>query len=303
MSDKRTYQSRARSALGLLWRSLVVALGYTLAVMIGGMTTQALSLPTPSLAAGMDQAQIMLALVLSGLLISLCLGPLSARLTVPTSQRAGLLLAVLFILNALINVIEALFFTTMPVAEQVTGLLTSAVGHIGLALLLAVLFRPPSVERGLLTALREILGHRKWTSWAWRIVLAGVLYVPIYLFIGALISPIVLPYYQELGLGLTVPGFEVILILEVFRGLLYVLVLFPLVAVLRGSRWSVAFWIVLTLAVLGSWQPMLQASWWPLTLRLTHGLEITADSIVHGLIIVWLLRTPAASKRPEPDNA
>ena len=91
--------------------------------------------------------------------------------------------------------------------------------------------------------------------------------------------------------------------LEVFRGLLYVLVLFPLVAVLRGSRWSVAFWIVLTLAVLGSWQPMLQAGWWPLTVRLTHGLEITADSIVHGLIIVWLLRTPAASKRPEPDKA
>jgi hypothetical protein len=88
--------------------------------------------------------------------------------------------------------------------------------------------------------------------------------------------------------------------LAVFRGLLYVLTLFPLVAVLRGSRRSVAFWVILTLAVLAAWAPLLSVTWWPVTLRLAHGLEITADSIVHGLIIVWLLWRPAASGRAEP---
>jgi len=303
MPDKSTHQPSVRSVLGLLVRSLVVGLGYTVAVMIGGMITQVLGLPTPSLAAGVDQTQMLVGIFLSGVLIGLTLGPLTRRLTLPMAQRAGLLFVVLFILNALINVIEALFFTTIPATEQLTGLVTSAVGHAGLALLLAVLFRPPSVERGLLTALRQTLSQRPWTSWAWRFFLAGFLYVPIYLFFGIIISPIVLPYYQDLGMGLTVPGFEVMVPLEVFRGLLYVLTLFPLIAVLRASRWRVALLIVLTLCVLGSWQPMLLVAWWPVTLRLTHGLEITADSIVHGLAIVWLLWTPAAGGPAEPGNS
>jgi hypothetical protein len=299
MSDPQTSESGFRRALGLLWRSLVIGLGYTVAVMIGGMITQALSLPTPSLTGVVDQGMITVAMFLSGVLFGLTLGPLSLRIRVPGGQRAVLLFAVIFVLNALINVIEALFFTTIPVAEQITGLITSAIGHAGLALLLVVLFRPPSVERGLLSALGESLSHRPWTSWTWRFFLAGLLYVPIYLFFGMIIAPIVLPYYQQLGMGLVVPGFEVILPLEVFRGLLYALTLFLLVAALRGGRWSTAFWIVLTLAVLGSWQPMLVAVWWPATLRLTHGLEITADSIVHGLVIAILLWTPVLRSRAQ----
>ncbi len=91
--------------------------------------------------------------------------------------------------------------------------------------------------------------------------------------------------------------------LEVFRGLLYAVTLFLLTATLRGSRSWVAFWIVLSLAVLTSWQPMLQATWWPVTLRLTHGLEITADSIVHGIIVVWLLWAPVADVQSAPGEA
>jgi hypothetical protein len=303
MSDKSSHQSLTRRALGLLWRSLVVGLGYTVAIMIGGMITQVLGLPAPSLPAGVDPTQMLLIMALSGVLVGLTLGPLAKRLTLPMLHRFGVLFLLLFVLNNLINTIEALFFTTMPIVEQITGLVDSGVGHVGLALLLAVLFRPPSVERGFLTALRETLSQRRWISWTWRILVAGVLYVPIYLFFGMLIAPIVTPYYVEMDMGLRVPGFEVMLPLEAFRGLLYVLTLFPLVAVLRGSRWSLAFWIVLTLCVLGSWQPMLSVAWWPVILRVTHGLEITADSVVHGLVIALLLWTPVPGRRVEGDNS
>jgi len=269
--------------------------------MIGGMITQVLGLPTPSLVAEVDQTQMLVGIFLAGVLVGLTLGPLARRLTLPTGQRAVLLFVLLFMVNVVLSFIETLFFTTIPVAEQVTGVVTSGVGHIGLALLLAVLFRPEAVERGLLTALRESLGRRRWTSWTWRFFLAGFLYMPTYLFFGLLVSPIVVPYYDrvDLGLELVIPGFEVMLPLAVFRGLLYVLTLFPLVAVLRGSRRSVAFWIILTLAVLIAWMSYAPIIRWPLTLRLAHGLEITADSIVHGLIIVWLLWTPAAGRLAE----
>ena len=291
MAEKTAYRTYTRNALGILWRSLVVGLGYTLATMMGGMVAQAVGLPIPAMASRMDPTQALLTTFLAGVVIGLTLGPLSTRLPIPTAQRAGLLFVVIFMLNSLISVIEALFFTTVPAAEYRYTLVTSAIGHAGLAVLLALLFRPASVEWGLLAALRETLSQRQWTSWAWRFGLAGVLYVPTYFFFGMLIYPLVRPYYEDptLGLSLAVPGFEVILPLEVGRGLLFVLTVFPLIAVLRRSRRSLAFWLGMTIAVLGAVTPMLQAGWFPLTMRVVHGLEITADSIVHALIIARLL--------------
>jgi len=291
MTERAAHQTRTRSALGVLWRSVAIGLTYTLATMIGGMIAGAVGLPIPSMASRIDPTQAMVTTFLAGTIIGLTLGPLSARLTLPMAQRAGLLFTMIFMLNSLISVIEALFFTTVPFAEYLYGMVTSAVGHAVLATLLAWLFRPAFVEQHLLSALRETLSRRRWTSWAWRFGLAGALYVPVYFFFGMLIYPFVRPYYENptLGLNLAVPGFGVILPLEVGRGLLFVLTVFPLIAVLRRSRRSLALWLGMTIAVLGAVAPMLQASWFPLTMRLVHGLEITADSIAHALIIASLL--------------
>ncbi len=49
------------------------------------------------------------------------------------------------------------------------------------------------------------------------------------------------------------------------------------------------FGIALTILVLGAWTPMIMASFFPPTMRLVHGLELTGDSIGHSIIIVWLL--------------
>ena len=168
-----------------------------------------------------------------------------------------------------------------------------AFGQVAIAILLTLLFRPQQLGPGLLTRLRETLGQRTGVSWALRFGLAALSYLPIYFAFGMIVAPFVLPYYNnpDLGLHLVVPGFGVILPLEIGRGLLYALTLFPLIAVLRGGVWSKAFWVGLTIAVLGSWVPMLQAPGWPLVLRMAHGLEITADAFVQGFVLTWLLAT------------
>jgi hypothetical protein len=291
MAEQVSRQTHVRSPLGFVWRALLVGLGYTLATMIGGIIVQAIGLPVPEIAGRVDPTQALVTTFLVGVVIGLTLGPLASRLTLPTVQRAGLLFVVLFILNSLINTIEGLFFTTIPAGEQLYGLVGAAVGHAGLAVLMALLFRPVSAERGLLTSLRETLNRRRWASWAWRFGLAGFLYLPTYFLFGLLIYPTVRPYYEDpsLGLNLVVPSPEVVLPLEVGRGLLFVLTLFPLIAVLCRPRRSLAFWLGMTIVVLGAVAPMLQATWFPLTMRVVHGLEITADSIVHGILIAWLL--------------
>jgi hypothetical protein len=119
-----------------------------------------------------------------------------------------------------------------------------------------------------------------------------------------IVAPFVLPYYNnpDLGLNLLVPGFGVILPLEIGRGLLYALTLFPLIAVLHGGVGSKAFWVGLTIAVLGSWVPMLQAPGWPLVLRMAHGLEITADAFVQGFVLNWLLAPADLASEDLPQN-
>jgi hypothetical protein len=213
--------------------------------------------------------------------------------------RAWLWLLLLLVLNGLINTIEAFFFTTIPHAQLASSLAILAFGQVAVALLLTLLFRPQQTGPGLLTRLRESLAQKTAVSWAWRFGLAALSYVPIYYLFGMIVAPVVLPYYDnpDLGLNLTVPGIGTILPLEIGRGLLYALTLFPLIAVLRGGYWSRALCVGLIIAVLGSWVPMLQAVFWSPVLRLAHGLEITADAFAQGFVLTWLLTPPDATNQ------
>jgi hypothetical protein len=279
----------------LVGRSLVVGFGFAFALMVGGMTVNLLHLPLPLFGRQPKPFQSVVSSLIAGTLMGLTLGPLGCRLNLPLFGRTCLWFVLLFVLSGLINLIEALFFTTIPLTELVTSFVILAFGQAGAAVLLSLLFRPQQTGRGLLTRSRETLGQRKAVSWAWHFGLAALSYLPIYYMFGMIVAPFVLPYYNnpELGLNLVVPSVGVILPLEIGRGLLYALTLFPLIAVLRGGYWSKALWVGLTISVLGSWVPMLQAVHWTLVLRLAHGLEITADAFVQGFVLTWLLATPS----------
>lgn len=304
MTDNLERSRNIRAAAGIVWRSSVVGAAYVMASLFGGAAAQALRLPGFSIGDPIDPRVYLAAAAVSGVLFGFFLGPLAARLPVRFLERVGVLFVTLFVLNQLTNAIEALFFTTIPAAGWTFSLFVSAVEHAGLAVALASLFRPQSGRRRLPAVLGEFLSRRGWLDWLARFAAASVLFVLVYFFFGMIVAPYVVPFYQNpaLGLRLTIPEINVILPLELGRGLLHALVLFPLIALLQEgnsrSRWGIAFRIASALVVLGSWQPMLSAAIWPVELRLAHGLELTADGMVYGLIIVWLM----AAGRTRPDN-
>jgi hypothetical protein len=271
--------------------------GFAFALMIGGMTINILGLPLPSLGTQPRPFLSLVSSLIAGVLMGLTLGPLGTRLNLSLLGRAGLWCLLLLVLSILINMIEAVFFTTIPRTQLARSSAILSFGHIGVAVLLALLFRPRQTGPGLLTRMRETLSQRRAFSWAWRFGLASLSYLPIYYLFGMIVAPFVLPYYDnpDLGLNLRVPSIGVILPLEIGRGLLYALTLFPLIAVLRGTYLTRALWVGLTIAVLGSWVPMLQAVHWTPVLRLAHGLEITADSFVQGIVLTWFLSPPDAA--------
>jgi hypothetical protein len=304
MTNKLEPSRYIRAAGGIVWRSLAVGAGYVLLSMIGGAAAEALRLPAFSIGSPADLGIYLAIAFVSGVLFGLTLGPVASRLPLRFFERTGVLFATLFFFNQLTNVIEAVFFMTIPAVEWIFSLFVSAIEHAGLAVLLASLYRPQSGRRSLWTFLKEILRRRGWLDWLGRFVVSAIMFVGVYFVFGMVVAPIVVPFYQNpaLGLRLTIPGIDVLLPLEVGRGLLHALMLFPLVSLLRSeetrSRWGIAFWIILVLVVLGSWNPMLNATFWPLELRLAHGLELMADGMVYGLLFVWLM----APGRARPDS-
>jgi len=282
---------RTISPLGALWRALLVGVAYLVALTLGGLVTSVLGLANPLIAESMNPTQALISSFAAGALIALALGPLAIRLNVPLWNRILVLASVTFVVGSLINLIEALYFTTMFETGIASALIGAAIGYLGLAAALAYLFPPELPIRRMRDATREIWQQRTALNWLGRIVLAALAYVPIYLGIGMLIAPIVTPYYTNpaLGLGLRIPGFDVILPLEVVRSLLMVLALFPIVCLWRESRLGLALMLGWTVAILGGIVPMLSTSFFPPILRITHGIEITVDSFLLGFMLAWLL--------------
>lgn len=201
----------------------------------------------------------------------------------------------LFIIQMFSNTVEAVFFTTaistatIFMAAVIAGLMVTLLE----AVLAGMLFSPAQIDRSFRTDLREYFGRRTFSSWLGRITLGSLVYFPIYFTFGSIIAPWVLSYYDSpsQGLGLTVPPFEVMVPLEILRGFLYVVALLSIIATLRVSSRTMFLSVVSLIYVVGAFVPFVAYSTLPTFLRIVHGLEILAVSIVYGAALVYILKT------------
>ena len=205
--------------------------------------------------------------------------------------RIGIGWLALFIIQWFTTMIEGYFFTTilgeaLLLAAAMFGLLISFL-H---ALFIGFIFPPNSTDRSLGTEIKSYFAERPWYDSLWRFVLTAVLYLVIYYGIGTLISPIVLPFYLDMGTGLTVPPVWLILVVEISRGLLYILALLPLLVSLKVE--TKAVYLLLAFALyLPSIAMFLPNPIFPVLLRIIHGLfEILIDSLLIAAVIILLLK-------------
>lgn len=227
---------------------------------------------------------------IAGISLALVLGLMFVQLPFGRGIRIGLAWLALFIVQEFSNLVEGFFFTTVLsttylfVAASIIGLLVTFVE----ALLVGFLFTPNQVGRSFLKEIRAYFDQRSWYSWILRVVAGSIVYFPIYFAFGALISPFVIPYYQNPTMGLMIPSFTVMIPLELVRGFLYVIALLPIIAVLRVQRKYVYAGTASLLYVAGAFVPFLSGPALPVQLRIFHGLEILADCLVYGAALVYL---------------
>lgn len=231
----------------------------------------------------------------AGIILSLFLLWLVGKMKLQKLHVFALIWLNLFVVRFFSIMIEGYFFTS--VFASFTDFIIQAFIKLGITLIEGAFtgfLLTTGAEESLSVSLKEYMSSRSHGSWIKRIVAGAVVYFPIYFFFGMLVFSFVGEYYSDPSFGLKVPSFEVIIPLEFFRGFLYVIVLLPIMASVKGNRrtWFIALSSILFIP--GAFVPLILEPSLPPEIVPFHLFEILADSLVYGFALSRILSKPEA---------
>lgn len=117
-------------------------------------------------------------------------------------------------------------------------------------------------------------------------------YFVLYMIAGIIVSPYVMAFYKFRPF----PNFSVIFLVELGRGILYVLAAWLWLRIIAG-RGHVVLFLGGAYSILGGIAPLLLPNpFMPPHIRLAHGFEVGISNFVFGMIVGWAL----TAKRPAP---
>lgn len=217
---------------GFVWRAAVCTAAFVLGMGLGsgaaGAILPKLGFNPPALPAGTDQATLGTLFLYAGIFMALASAMVARGLKGSFLRRWLVLAFLIWIAYGLNTALEASFFSSMEVASA-SGNLYNLTGSLFAALFLAAAaagFFAPTGEQEPGT-LRDFFRGRSAREWACRLAAAWVAYPAVYLFFGELISPVVLPYYQQNMAGLTLPTMAQIIPLQFVRSTFFLLAALP----------------------------------------------------------------------------
>lgn len=267
-----------------LWKLPLCTVAYVVGTMFGGVLITALSLQMPQFPGELDPAVQGLLLIPGGLVYAIGLAAMAIGLSGRWWERWAILAMFLFGINGIGNGIEATIFTTLggPVGAAV-GFLPASVFC---ALAVALLFPGPSETPFAIKASR-FFSNWKPSKLATRIILAIIAFPIIYFFFGALVAPVVTPYYAELDF-LKIPPMSVLVPVLHLRSTLILLVTLPIIIAWDSSRARFILGLALGNAAAVGIGGLVQVTFFPAILRWVHSIEILVDGIVYAWVLALL---------------
>jgi hypothetical protein len=243
----------------------------------------------------------LLVLLVSGILYVAVMTPLARGVGYRPLARLLAIFVPLYVTGTLTDLLEAAVYTTLLTPATLLAALLFEALPILLITAIIVIAIPPSPAARPSPRFGQVMRDRAWSSWLWRIVLAGAPYALIYLFFALLVTPIEHAYYADptfvASLHTRVPSTPVTVLLEAARGILFVLAVLPVIAVMRRSRVATGLYVALLGAALEGWIPLLGQASWPVMMRVGNVLELTADACGRALLIALLVFLPAVAAR------
>jgi hypothetical protein len=272
-----------------LGKLLLCSLAFILGAITGGMIATSLGLQPPPMPDGVDGTLAFLILLLESPLLVLALMLIAKGLGGGFLPRALTLSFFTWGVYTLNTVIESLAFTDTTMDGALFTTISFIVPGIFCGLAVAWVFPAGENGKSLAAITNEFFRSRRPISWAWRIAVAAVVFVPIYLVFGSLVAPLTMQYYQENMFGLRLPSQEEIFLVLFVRSLLFLLACLPIIILWQRSRRSLFLNLGFALFILVGFLYMLGAYYMPLTIRIPHTLEILAGSFTHAGLLVVLL--------------
>lgn len=219
----------------------------------------------------------------ANLLLALTLMYVTTRLQGAGWRLAGILFLLMFGLHCN-NLVEAVFFQLdIPRAELATLFLSGFVRAAFFAPLLVWASRKWS---GSPQPALHAWTERSALSWIWRIAACDLAYVFFYLLAGMIIFPYVHDFYASRQLPALLP----LMVMQIFRGLVFVGLSLLVIRRAAGSRREVALVVGLVLSVVGGIVPLLAPNpYIPTYIRWVHGCEVGVSNLLFGCLVGWLL--------------
>ena len=203
---------------------------------------------------------------------------------------------IFFIGFALIG-LEGAFFMKSPEIQRISQFVVAFIATGVMAAIAAVVVSSNSVEFTLADKCRVLLAERSGEDWIIRFMGVAGLFTASYCAIGSATWPFVREYYEDpnSSLELCVPSGRVIIALQMVRGLLTTIALFPLIAAIPASDTVWGFRLSLLMAVSMAIAPLVMETRWPARLRCAHAIEISIFAVVYSFTVWWLIASHVAS--------
>jgi hypothetical protein len=272
-----------------LGKGAAAALASFLGVVVGGLVTGLLHLPSPTLPANVSMAVLMPLMLISLMSIAIVLGECFQRLNWSYWPRLLSIGICHYLLYYALNLLDGLLFTPLP--NMSTGFVADLFPAFLAAAVIAGLWRPKVDILPAAKILTTFFSAKRWPEWTWRFVVAWLVYPPIYYLIGRVVALFTIRYYTDpsMNLGLTLPDLNTLLLMQVLRGALFLIAVTPILFSWQGRRSRLWLWVGSVIFIQIANQVIVQAYWLPMGLRIPHVLELLADSFVQAGFYAWLL--------------
>jgi hypothetical protein len=272
---------------------ILAAVAWLAGTMVSGALASALHLPLPSLPRNASQAEGFVLFVSASVLLAAGTALAAGCLRGGVKTRWLALSALLFICVGVNTAVEAVVFSTTILPAQ--GVILALMSLLPSVLAAAVLARRPQGPGADPLTMPAFGG----LGWSWRLIAAWLAFPVIYFIFGSIIAPFIMDAYTQGIAGLRIPSFAETLTTQLVRSPIFLAVILPCVLLWNGSRRSIGIRLGLALAIMIGAYGLVQATFFPMHLRIIHTLEIAADELAYAYVLAWLFR-PAESKAAAP---
>ena len=178
---------------------------------------------------------------------------------------------------------EAVLFRVLPGAIAFQSLAHGVTTTFTVAVLLALALNRLRIEDKPLSA---DFNPRFPASWIWKIAGGALVYSLFYLVAGAIINPYIEAFYS----GRWLPSLGTLIVIQFFRGLLYIGVALPFIGSMSGRWLQAGIVLGLCYSVLGGIAPLLLSNaYMPPAVRLAHSMEVGVSNFLFGMALSYLL--------------